>query len=668
MRIPRYGFLLALLCLSFGASTPAGAETSSLQLVSPSQVNWTAGDPSGGPEAAAREAAGWAAGETARRAARNAPVIWASFMLPNGPWRAPALLVEGASGDVQLWIDGKQSTATDGSVNDEVADLRSIPVPVTALGKRVELRMVGGNFQAALSRVSVGDEARVSEEIVRRGISASFLGLLMIVISLAALAAWALARRERFTLRVFALCAVSGLMVFGLAPASVLFVGTSFQLVCVFFGVGLFPWTLMALARDGFPALTHPFSVWVERLSLAWGVFFIASQVIGGVELATSLSPLPFLLATATSLFIAMKAARAGHPDGRVLLGALFVFFGVTVYDALPRFGLRDPSGFHIDIALLAMTGALVAIFARRMAHSAESIRLQSTALEAREKEGRAVTERLLADANELLAAVAQLRDSGSSQNETIEKQASALQETQVTAEEIRRTSTLAAEKAHALLQQAAKADETQRAGEQAVEESLVGLESIGSEVASMANAMGDVDQLAREIGGIVDVVKELADQSNMLALNAAIEAVRSGEHGKGFAVVAREVRRLADQSLQSTARIREVLERLAGGVRESTAAGERGEKSVALALERLRGSGEQMRSMSNILRETNASVRQISAAVTQQNAGISQIFTAVQHLSDQMKEAVLRVQEAESATVVVESVASRMSANRRSA
>lgn len=95
---------------------------------------------------------------------------------------------------------------------------------------------------------------------------------------------------------------------------------------------------------------------------------------------------------------------------------------------------------------------------------------------------------------------------------------------------------------------------------------------------------------------------------------------------------------------------------------------GERRERSVADAIERLRGSGEQMRTLSGILRETNAFVRQISAAVTQQNAGISQIFTAVEQLSDQMREAMQRAEEAEAATLVVEGVARRMSRTREAA
>lgn len=459
-------------------------------------------------------------------------------------------------------------------------------------------------------------------------------------------------------------------MAFGLAPASPLIVGMSASMAAIYMGVGLFPWSIMAMVRGGFAEHSPAWTVWIQRGTLVWGAFLIGARFTTGSNAASVLTPMTFLPAIAASVYIGFRAARASNADigsrvdGRRLLVALMLFFGFVLYDLLGLTGVRESTGFHVHWGLLLVVGAFVAIFARRLVEAADTLQAQTGTLAASEMEGRAVTRRLLADANELLAAVGQLRDSGAAQNETIEKQAAALQETHVTAEEIRRTSTLASEKAQTLLAQAAIADDTQRAGERAVVESLAGLESIGSEVAAMATAMNEVDNLAREIGGIVDVVKALADQSNMLALNAAIEAVRSGEHGKGFAVVAREVRRLADQSIQSTERIRGVLERLADGVRQSTSAGERGEQSVATALERLRGSGDQMRSMSEILRETNAAVRQISAAVTQQNAGISQIFTAVEHLSDQMKEAVRRVQEAESATVVVETVASRMSNN----
>lgn len=657
--------VLSFLAAVCGMAAPAAA--SDLTSIAPSQVRWSGGDPAEGAAASDRASHGWAAGEAARKAARHPKVMWASVPLPQGDWRAPTLYLEGASGLVELWIDGERQPSTD----DELVLItarRAVPVPASALGQSVQLRIVTNSLPAGLRSVSIGEQAHVDRRLVKHGFLATAAGLLMLALALAALAAWILARSERFPLRVFAFSFASGSMSIGLGSASSVFVGETGHLVFLYLGVAAFPWAIVALVRDAFPEHRIKWGLWLERACLVWGAAFVAASLFGANEYASAFSPFLFLSAIASSLFVAFKAARAKDLDGQLLMAGLFVFFAVTTYDSLPMFALRDSTGFHTHVSLLSMTAAFVAIFARRTAQSTTTLRNQTRILVEREKEGRLVTRRLVSDAGELLDAVTRLRESGAAQNETIEHQATSLQETQVTAEEIRRTSTLAAEKAQALLAQAAVADETQRAGEQAVEESLAGIASIGSEVSSMASAMSEVDQLAREIGGIVEVVKGLADQSNMLALNAAIEAVRSGEHGKGFAVVAREVRRLADQSIQSTERIREALDRLAAGVRQSSSAGERGERSVATALERLRGSGEKMRSMSDILGETNASVRQISAAVTQQNAGISQIFTAVQHLSDQMKVAVERMQEAELATVVVEDVAGRMSASRLSA
>jgi methyl-accepting chemotaxis protein len=215
-------------------------------------------------------------------------------------------------------------------------------------------------------------------------------------------------------------------------------------------------------------------------------------------------------------------------------------------------------------------------------------------------------------------------------QDEILARQASALQETQVTAQEIKQTSTLAAQKAEAVLQVADRADAVGRAGESALEHSLEGIGQMGREASEIGASISRLGDQARRIAGITDTVKDLADQSNMLALNAAIEAVRSGEHGKGFAVVAREIRTLADQSIQSTGRVREILNELSSTIGSAV-------KMVGQATQRMEGgagqvrsSGERLRELSGIVKENSLAVRQIAAAVSQQNAGIVQIFAAV--------------------------------------
>lgn len=653
-----YSCSILVLVALYGLSWQAQA--SDLTPIPSSEIRWAREDPTRGPAATSAEARSWAFGEDARRAARGSAVMWASVPVPHGDWRSPALLLEGTAGGVELWVDGHRQPGF--AFEENLSSLLVVPIPLESVGRTVELRLTSMTLPAALKSVSVGEDAQAVRKLARRAFGASIGGFIMFVVALAGLAGWFVGQNDRFALRVSAFCVSAGAMALGLGTGGDILLNPSLHRLALVSGTAFFPWATLALVREGFPRHAPAWSSWLERIALGWTALFLLSQAVSALTFVYLLAPAVFLAALGIGVTVAFRAERAGDPDGRRLMGGLVVFLALMGYDTLPLLGLRDPSGFNTHWALLAMTTAFLLVFLRRTAQSGEILRRQSDELATQGREGREMAARLLSDASELLVAVEQLRQSGASQNEVIEKQASALQETQVTAEEIRRTSTLASEKAQTLLDQAVVAEATQRAGEQAVEDSLEGLGSISSQVAAMATAMAAIDNLTQEIGGVLDVVKDLADQSNMLALNAAIEAVRSGEHGKGFAVVAREVRRLADQSLGATARIREALQRLGDGVRESALAGEQGERSIAQVLERLRGSGEQMRSMSSILRETNASVRQISAAVTQQNAGISQIFTAVQHLSEQMQEAVQRVQEAESATVAVESVASRMS------
>jgi methyl-accepting chemotaxis protein len=129
-----------------------------------------------------------------------------------------------------------------------------------------------------------------------------------------------------------------------------------------------------------------------------------------------------------------------------------------------------------------------------------------------------------------------------------------------------------------------------------------------------------------------------------MLALNAAIEAVRSGEHGRGFAVVAREIRSLADQSIQSTSRVREILHDVTLATQTTVTMTERGTQRVDAGLVQVRSSGDSLKELSAILKESTGAVRQIAAAVNQQHAGVAQIFAAITELSNMMSDTLRRI------------------------
>ena len=270
---------------------------------------------------------------------------------------------------------------------------------------------------------------------------------------------------------------------------------------------------------------------------------------------------------------------------------------------------------------------------------------------------------RALQDSVKLLTdAGNELGQSTSEQSQTITRQATALQQTQVTAQEIKQTSLLAAQKAETVLKLTEKADEVSSQGESAIEKSLGGLTDIRAQVDEIAAKIAQLSERTQQIGGITQTVKDLADQSNMLALNAAIEAVRSGEHGKGFAVVAREIRSLADQSIQATNRVREILEDIGGAIRVAVSITERGSQKIEGGLLQVKASGENLRELSNIVKDNSSAVRQIAAAVSQQNAGITQIFSAVTDQTRMMDETMRRLESTTQAASVLKDLSQRVS------
>ena len=251
-----------------------------------------------------------------------------------------------------------------------------------------------------------------------------------------------------------------------------------------------------------------------------------------------------------------------------------------------------------------------------------------------------------LLTANTALATLmVELRGSADEQLKNATQQAAALQETHVTAQEIRQTSQMAAEKTERVLKEAERADAVSRKGEEAIGRSVAGLTAIREQVSEIARRIDELSSRAQQIAGITSTVKDLADQSNMLALNAAIEAVRSGEHGKGFAVVAREIRALADQSIAATRRVGEVLSDIGGSIRQVVAITTVGAQRIESGIGEVRASGQNLAELSAIVRENSASARQIAAAVSQQNAGIAQIFAAMGDLQGMMTQTMQSVE-----------------------
>ena len=198
-------------------------------------------------------------------------------------------------------------------------------------------------------------------------------------------------------------------------------------------------------------------------------------------------------------------------------------------------------------------------------------------------------------------------------QNENTEMLATAMNEMVATAQEIAGSAQRAADSA------SIASDEAEQ-GRDVVASTVSEIHNLANDMNAAEESIVAVDKYSSEIGGILDVIKDIAEQTNLLALNAAIEAARAGEQGRGFAVVADEVRTLACRTQESTQDIQNKIERLQSQTKDAVGVMQKSKSQVGISVENVEKTGVSLECIVNAVNDINNMNTQIASAAEEQN------------------------------------------------
>ena len=167
------------------------------------------------------------------------------------------------------------------------------------------------------------------------------------------------------------------------------------------------------------------------------------------------------------------------------------------------------------------------------------------------------------------------------------------------------------------------------------VEDAVQGIQQLADQIEQGADAISKVEQDSENINTVLEVIKGIAEQTNLLALNAAIEAARAGEQGRGFAVVADEVRTLAGRTQASTAEINQIIEKLQSGSKNAVQTMNQSREKAKSVVEQAAQAGASLSTIAQSASEIDQMSSQIATAAEEQSAVAEDMNRSIVRIND---------------------------------